>query len=257
MKDLAKIGKNLGGIISRNSPHILTVFACTGVVGVGVLASDAGAKAAEIIKDEDHYRKKQYLLPLTRFEKAKLTWQCYIPTAVAGATAIGCIIGMNTIHSKRNAALASIYALSESAFREYKSKVVKEIGTTKERKIQDEIAKDHVNRNPHQGNIIFTGNGDVLCYDKLSGRYFTSSYETIRQKVNDLNYRLRHEMQISLNEFYYELGLPYNDLGEKMEFNIDKGQIEVSYSTQMSEDNRPCVVIDVEVYPCRHYMTQE
>ena len=147
-----------------------------------------------------------------------------------GVVTIGCILGANTVHTRRNAALASIYAISESAFREYKSKVVQEIGKTKESKIQDEIAKDHILKNPvHNNNIIFTGNGDVLCYETLSGRYFTSSYETIRQKINDLNFRLRDEMHISLNDLYYELNLEPIELGNLMEFNIDKGYIEPHY----------------------------
>ena len=67
---------------------------------------------------------------------------------------------------------------------EYKTKVVQEIGKTKETKIHDEVVKDHISKNPPNiDNVIMTGSGDVLCYDMLSGRYFMSSYETIRQKI--------------------------------------------------------------------------
>lgn len=250
MKELSQISKNLGGLISKNSPHILTGLGCAGVLSTAILAVKATPKAIDLLDREEGYRECKRLNPMTNWDKVKLTWKCYIPASVVGVTTISCIVGANTVNMRRNAALASLYAVSETAFREYKTKVVQEIGKVKETKIHDEIARDHLAQNPlQQGSVIFTGNGDVLCYDKLSGRYFTSSYETIRQKVNDLNFRLRNEMRIELNEMYYELNLPDIELGNLMEFNIEKGQIDPRYSTQMSLDGRPCLVIDFEVYP--------
>ena len=187
---------------------------------------------------------------MTKMDKFKLTWKCYIPVVAVGATTMGCIIGANTVHTTRNAALASLYALTDSAFREYKTKVIQEIGKTKEIKIRDEVAKDRIASNPpNSTNVIMSGTGEVLCYDALSGRYFMSSYETIRQKFNDLNYKLRSEMRMELNELYYELKLPPIELGKLVGFNLEKSQIEPIYSTQLDNTGRPCLVIDVDVYP--------
>ena len=254
MNELAKFTKNLGGLISKNSPHILTGLGCAGVVSTAILAAKASPKAIAILEDEAEYRKRKKITPMSKIDKLKLTWKCYVPTGVVGATTIGCVIGANTVHTKRNAALASLYVLSESTFREYKSKVVQEIGKPRETKVRDEIAKDHIANNPPQaGSVIFTGSGDVLCCDKLGERYFYSSYETIRQKVNDLNFRLRHEMRFNLNEFYYEMNLAPTRLGDMMEFNIEKGQIDPTYSTQLTEEGKPCLVIDMDVYPVDFY----
>lgn len=249
MNEITKIGKNLGGLISKNSPHILTGLGCAGLLSTAILSAKAAPKALKILEIEEERREKKRLEAMSKLDKVKLTWKCYIPTGVMGAVSIGCIIGANTVNTRRNAALASMYALTESAFREYKQKVVQEIGKPKETKIQDEIAKDHITKNPPQGNVILTGSGDVLCYDRLSGRYFMSSFETIRQKFNDLNYALRSEMRIDLNSLYYELGLPPIELGDKVEFNLERSQIEPIFSTQMSVDGKPCLVIDVDVYP--------
>ncbi len=249
MNEITKIGKNLGGLISKNSPHILTGLGCAGLLSTAILSAKAAPKALRILEIEEEYREKKHFIPMTRLDKVKLTWKCYIPAGVMGAATVGCIIGANTVNTRRNAALASLYALSESAFREYKTKVVEEIGKSKETKIRDEIAKDHITKNPPQGNVILTGTGEVLCYDMLSGRYFMSSFETIRQKFNDLNYKLRSEMRMDLNELYYELGLPLIELGNLMEFNLEKSQIEPVYSTHLSDDGKPCLVIDVDVYP--------
>lgn len=250
MSEVMKITKNLGGIISKNSPHILTGLGCAGLLSTSILTAKASPKALKIIEIEEEYREKNRINAMSKFDKVKLTWKCYIPAGVVGAATIGCIIGANTVNTRRNAALASLYALSESAFREYKAKVVQEIGKPKETKIRDEIAKDHIAKNPQDiGNMIIAGNGDVLCYDKLSGRYFTSSHETIRRVFNDLDYELRSEMRIDLNALYYALNLPLIDLGNMVEFNLEKGKIDPYFSTQLDPNGKPCLVIDYDIYP--------
>lgn len=250
MSQISVFTKNLGGIISKNSPHILTGLGCAGVLSTAVLSARATPKALMIIAEEEEYREKKKFLPVSKMDKIKLTWKCYISAGITGAISIGCIIGANTVNTRRNAALASLYALSESAFREYKTKVVQEIGKTKETKIHDEVVKDHISKNPPNiDNVIMTGSGDVLCYDMLSGRYFMSSYETIRQKFNDLNYELMSEMRLDLNTLYYALDLPSIELGNMLEFDLEKGQIEPVYSTHLDSNGKPCLVIDVDVYP--------
>lgn len=250
MNVITRTTKNLGGLISKNSPHILTGLGCAGVISTAVLAAKASPKALIILREEESYRKKKNFNPMSKTDRLKLTWKCYIPAGVMGVTSIGCIIGANTVNVRRNAALASLYAISESAFREYKNKVVEEIGKSKETKIHDEVVKDHIAKNPPNNNVIITGSGDVLCYDMLSGRYFMSSYETIRQKFNDLNYELRSEMRLDLNSLYYSLGLPPIELGTMVGFDLEKSQIEPIYSTTLcAETSKPCLVIDVDVYP--------
>ena len=250
MNKIGQITKNLGGVISKNSPHILTGIGCAGVVSTAVLAVKATPKATIILEKEEEYRERKRLQSLTKMEKVKLTWKCYIPAGVMGATTIGCIIGANTVNMRRNAALASLYALSESAFREYKTKVVEEIGKPKETKIRDEIAKDRITNNPQTpSNVVVVGAGEILCYDKLSDRYFKSTHENIRKAFNDLAYDLRSEMRLDLNELYTTLGLAPNGLGSMVEFDIEKGPVELITSTQLDQNGQPCLVIDYDVYP--------
>lgn len=252
MNKFTKITKNIGDLLTKNSPHILTVLGCTGLISTAVLTGKATPKALQILDAEAAYREKKHFIPMNKLDKIKLTWKCYIPAAVVGVSSIGCIIGANTVHTKRNAALAALYSLSETAFRDYKTKVVEQIGKTKETAIRDEVVKDKINNNPvNDATVIMTGDGEILCYDMLSGRYFKSKYETIRQKVNDLNYELMSEMWLNLNEFYYALGLPAIELGYQVGFHIDKGKIEPLYSPQLTEDGKVCVAIDLEVHP-RH-----
>ena len=106
MKQISKITKNLGGLISKNSPHILTGIACAGVISTVVLAVKNTPQALAIIEEEERYRERKNIQSATKVEKVKLTWKCYAPATVMGVVTIGCILGANTVHTRRNAALA-------------------------------------------------------------------------------------------------------------------------------------------------------
>jgi len=234
--------KNLGKIFLENSPYILTAFGCAGLITTAILSGRASIQADKVLQkiDED----------LTFFDQVKVVWKFYIPTAVVGAASVGCIIGASSINAKRNAALAALYSMSETAFRNYQEKVVNEIGKNKEQKVKDAISQDIIDTNPPEtNNIIITGDGNVICYDYLSDRYFKSSIEKIRQIVNELNRDLLSEMWISLNDLYYALGLPPTGLGYQVGFDIDKGLIDIEYSSQLSPNGTPCLSINTKVYP--------
>ena len=92
--------------------------------------------------------------------------------------------------------------------------------------------------------------GNTLCYDAVSGRYFKSDIETIRKAVNELNRRMLRENYVCLNEFYGEIGLPYTNLGDDIGWSIDRdGLIELDLSSQLAEDGTPCLVISYRVTP--------
>lgn len=243
--------KNLGGVISRNSPHILTGLGCAGVLTTAILTGHAVLRAHELLETEGTCRHHEHNFdPLDPLEEVKMVWRFFIPPAVMGLTSIACIIGANTINANRNAALAALYSLSETAFREYKERVVEEIGRNKELRIRDNVAQERVANNPPgDRTIIVTGYGDHLCYDVPGDRYFESSAEKIRQQVLELNYTLMNDTWVSLNDLYYALGLKPTPLGDKMGFYIDRGRIEIDYSSQLTPEGRPCLVMDYEVYP--------
>lgn len=238
--------KTFGGIIVKNSPSILTGFGCAGVFGTAVLAGVATLKANELIKMEEEYLQEELSTP----EMVKLTWKCFIAPTVMGAVTVSCIIGANSINSSRNAALAALYSLSETALHEYKDQVAQEIGRNRELKIRDDIAQNRVTNNPvGDRTVIITGNGDVLCYDVLCDRYFKSSSEKIRQQVLELNEALERERWLDLNEFYYAVGLPNSKLGYSCGFDKNKGLIMVTYSGTLTPDGQPCLSIEPKVYP--------
>ena len=239
MSILNNVFKDLGKFLIKNDTYILTIAGVAGTITTAVLAVEATPKAIQLIEEAECK---------TSIEKIKVAWKCYIPSAISGATTIGCIIGLNSAHTRKNAALAGLYSIAQTTFKEYQEKVIETIGDNKERKVRDEINKDKVLNNPPDTSIIFSGTGDVLCYDPMSSRYFNSEIEKIKRIVNELNRELLTEMFISLNEFYYDLGLKPIKLGDDIGFNIDNGLLQVDFSSQLTEEGRPCLVLNYNVY---------
>lgn len=238
-------------MLTKHSPEILTGVGIAGMITTTVLAVRATPKALRLIEEKKEHSRKE----VKPIEVVKTCWKCYIPAAVTGTISIACLIGASSVNARRNTALATAYKLSETALTEYKEKVVETIGEKKERDIKDAIAKDKIANNPVQEqNIIFTGNGDSLCYEPLSDRYFTSDIEKIRKAANDLNTRMWDEMYISLNEFYSEIGLREIAIGEEIGWNINNGEkIDLYFSAHLTDEGRPCLVLEFNIPPKYNY----
>lgn len=125
-----------------------------------------------------------------------------------------CLIGASSTNLRRNAALATAYTLSESTLKEYQEKVVETIGEKKEQSIRDSVSKDKMVKNPVREVILTESGGNTICYDVLSGRYFKSDRDKITRVMNELNRQMRDEMYVTLNDFYYELGLDGTKMGD-------------------------------------------
>lgn len=239
--------------VKKHSPEILTGIGIAGMITTTVMAVRATPKALMLIDD------KKEELDVEKLEPKELivtTWKCYIPSAAVGTISVICLIGASSVNVRRRAALATAYALSESAFKEYQEKVVETIGEKKEEAIRDSVAKDKLEKNPvTTQHVIITEKGNTLCYDSASGRYFKSDIEKLRKIENELNRRMRDEMFISWNDFNYEVGLPQMSMGNDLGWNIDQGYLELRFSSQLAEDGTPCLVIDYHVEPRYDYRT--
>lgn len=277
MTNIMEMVKNLGGMFSKNSPSILTGVSVAGLVTTTILGIRTTPKALAVIDqfvwdryeaevpdtsqisfhkwlglgdDVDSYDWTARLKYPTKKEIINLTWKIYLPTIVTGVVTIACIIGANHISMRRNAALASLYGLTEAAFKEYQTKVVETIGRNKELKIRDDISADRIKKNPPGTNeVIITGRGPVLCFDSLSGRYFRSDIEKIRRVIYEFKTDLMTDMFLSLNDLYYRLGLSNIALGDQMGWSIDNDRFDIQFSTQLGDEGEPCLVLNYSVEP--------
>lgn len=247
---ISKVIKNFIRMISKNSPIILTSLAVGGLVTTVIFAVKATPKAVELIKADSRDAHDGDPYGYTHKEAIKSAWKVYIPTTCMGVLTVACIIGSHSINQRRNAALATVYSLTEKAFKEYSEKVIETVGKNKELKIRDDISADKIKQNPPgETEVIFTGKGEVLCYDSLSGRYFKSDIEHIRRTINDLNKNLLSDMFLSVNDLYYAIGLANTKLGEELGWDVDRGLLEVSFSSHLTESGEPCLVLNYDVMP--------
>lgn len=242
---LSTVFKDVGESLHRHSPEILLGFGIAGMIGAIVLAVAATPKAIEHVEEVKAEKEEANAKDIL-----KATWKDYAPTVIASGLSIACLICSNRTSSKRGAALASAYSLTQTAFNDYKKSVIETIGEKKEREVVEASAKKKLERDPvEECNIIRTKNGNTLFYDSASGRYFTSDIEFVRKVENDLNRSLRDEMSITLNTFYDSLGLDLIGLGDSLGWDIDKGYLDISFSAQIAYNNEPCIVIDYSAIP--------
>ena len=57
------------------------------------------------------------------------------------------------------------------------------------------------------------------------------------------------ENYVSLNDFYEEIGLARTSTGDRLGWNTDTGLLDLNFSSQLSEEGKPCLVIDFKVMP--------
>lgn len=248
--NLTALAKNARTSLVKHSPEILAGIGIAGMITTTVLAVKATPKALKILEEEKKVT-KQDKIPAK--DVVKLTWKCYLPAVATGAASVACLVGASSAHLRRNAALATAYKLSETAFAEYKSSVVETIGEKKEKAIKEKVADKQMEKNPASKNEVFVTSkgGTTLCYDPLSGRYFKSSIEKIQRAVNDLNRQMLTAMfgYISVNDFYDEIGLDHTVVGDDLGWNVDKGLIDISFTTRIADNDEPAIVLDYLVEP--------
>lgn len=253
MTYLSNLGGRVGKFLSDNSP---TILAATAVAGTVLTAYFTGKASMHVARRMSHHEEdvKQELDTRQQLEYVVKSgiWREYIPAITAGAVTISAIVCANRIGTRRAAALASAFTLSERAFETYKAKVAERMGPNKEHALRDEIAQEAVNQTSPSREVIITNGGEVLCCDAYSGRYFTSSVENIKQAQNRLNHELLNVGYASLSEFYYMIGLKPTSHSDEIGWKSDE-LLELDFSTTLTEDNKPCIYVSFKVTPIRNY----
>lgn len=243
--DIKKLRNNVVNAISDKSPEILIGFGLAGMLTSTVLAVKATPKAIDILEQENR--------ELSKVDKVKLTWKCYAPAAIGYCASAACIIGANSVNSKRNAVLAGAYKISEAALLEYRDKVTEVLGEEKEKEIRDSIAEDRVRKTERKGEVIVAGKGDTLCYDMHSGRYFKSNMDEIKRKLNEINYKLMQDNILSVNDFYDQIGLDPINTGYDFGWLVDDGLIQLYFTSILTEDGQPCLAVHFDNMPRMGY----
>lgn len=240
--------------LKRSSPTILTCLSIVGVIGTTALGIAATPKALDILELHKWNNGDGPIdgYDLSKTEIAKLTWQCYIPTALAGLTTIACIAGINVLSKRNQASLASAYSMLSESYRQYRKAVNALYGEDADSRIKAEMVKDtYVSAD---GYSVYDSELDpesekILCYDLFSKRYFSTQIASVLNAQYHINRNLSLRGYASINEFYDFLGLDKiehgDDMGWSYEQCVDEGIIWLDFENTRAkmDDGMECCII--------------
>ena len=247
------VWEKLAGTVDEHKTTILTGIGVAGTVTATVLSGRAGYKAALLVDYEETMRQANRQEPMTMKDKVVMVAPQWVPAAGTCLLACTATVFSNRLSAKETAAMAAMYSMSDKTFQEYKEKVREKLGQNKEQAVKDEIAQERINNNPPtDSTVIITGNGDVLCYDVLSDRYFRSTVENIKRAENEVNALILNEDEVSLGRFYEEIGLKVTPFSDTVGWNLEN-KCDLEITTVLSPDNQPCIQIDFRRWPKSDY----
>ena len=260
---LVNLGKAGLRSVNGNLPAILGGAAIAGVIATAWTTYKAAPKIRQALDDAESDKAEK--LGDTADEEAaaadeKLTvWETF--TAVAphvwkpaacGVFTVGCIVGAQVLNMQRLTMLAGAYKLSEKKLKEYEEKAKELLGAEKAVELHDETMKAIApTETVSESEVIRTGKGGRLCYDKFSGRYFYSSMEAIREAESTLNKAILNGEYMSLNDLYYELGLDNIKMGSSFGWDCQTGPVDIKVTiadgfVNDSTDRQMMYILDYE-----------
>lgn len=242
---------NLKLYLKRSSPTILSIMACVGVVGASYLSAKASPKAIRLMKEMRDLKGED----LTILEKFKLAAPVYIPATAVGLGTIGCILASNTLSRRQQAALTSAYALLDSAYKEYRSKVQQTIGKDKSDDIMSEIVKENCKNAPKPEDE------EVLFWDSLSRRYFNRTMAQVIEAEYLLNRQFVLKGYVTLNDFYELLKLNPTVGGSVIGWSLGAGfelygyeWIDFEHNLVKTDDGLECYILNLPFEPTADFL---
>lgn len=221
----------------KNGPTILTCIGSIGVVVTSVMAIKATPKAIVLLEDARDEKGDN----LTKFEKVMVAGPAYIPTIIVGTSTIACVFGANILNQRQQAALMSAYALLDSTYKEYQSKVVDLYSEEADSRIKKEIAKDK-----YLGDDKLVDN-DALFYDEFSGRYFESTNAKVLKAEYETNKKISDHGGACLNDFYRALGLEPTKYGDRLGWSVNDLLLDFRHEKFILDDGlEGCIITFVQ-----------
>lgn len=230
--------------LKRNSATILTCAGAIGVAATSIMAVKATPKALRLIEQAEEEKGDE----LTKLETIKVASPSYIPAIVVGASTVTCIFGANILNKRQQAALASAYALLDSSYKEYKSKLKDIYGEDANVRVKEELAKDQYKKD----DILLEEDDTQLFYDDFSKRYFESTIEKVQQAEYRLNREIHMRGWATLGEFYEWIGIPGingdEELGWSEGGNYEaywQSWIDFNHHKVVMDDGLECTIVEM------------
>lgn len=182
-------------IIRKNSPIILIVSGCVGIVMTGISVYKQTPKYLAYVEENPESGRSE------RFKRALRT---FLPCILTGAGSAACFIGAHRIDVKRQAALASTLAATQGAYLNYKEKVAETLGEKAATEVQEKIAEEKVKQNPAPAEAISHEYraGEVLFLETETGQHFYSTMEIVRRAEKSCYKDCIGDYFVSMNSWF-------------------------------------------------------
>lgn len=251
-------GRVVGRAVSKHSPEILMVVGTGCVIGSAVMTGKATLKAIDILEESKEVEEKIELVHDGDFElpedveytesdykkdiitnKVNLCKDLakeYWPAVTLMILGISCLLGAHGIMQKRNAALVAAYKLCEETFKDYRNRVVEELGIEKDQQfyygfVEETVSKKIEDENGKKKTIkekvkILPNNPTRYAryFDEASGHWSNSPDQNkffLECVQNMLNDRLHAVGVVTLNEAYDALDIERCEDGQMVGWYYD------------------------------------
>lgn len=223
----------------QNSPAILFVSGVVGVVGTTVLACRATLKMEDVLDEANEKLAKVNVFERPNYTEKDRTrdktivyvnlvfdiTKQYAPAIALGGLSIAALTGSHRILTKRNAGLTAAYTALHETFKEYRGRVVKELGPEKDREFRYGSQDNELVKETSKGPKVETvkrndaANGSLMyakIFDSNNKNWRVAPEYNImflRMQQNYLNDRLKAKGHVLLNDAYDELGFDRTPAG--------------------------------------------
>lgn len=172
----------------------------------------------------------------------------YTPSAIFCGVSVACFLTAHKVQARKLAVISSAYAISENALRKWQDAVTDELGESVKNTVMDRIAQ---NEAPFDQDYEYRieSDGSVLCYDRVTGRYFKSDKDAIRSAESYIIKECVDNNSATLNDFYSQLGLEDNSfIGDGLGWTNVPGQLpDIYFTSMLNKDGDPCLVLNYNV----------
>lgn len=225
----------------KHSPTIMFVSGTVGVVATVVLASRATLKLEAVLDEaQENLNKAEHVLAtapdkyseedfqkdraLTYAKAAVNVMKLYGPAIIVGAASIGLLTGSHVTLNRRNAGLTAAYVAVDKAFKEYRGRVIEEVGADKDKEYRFGTETKEVYSETKEGEPIVeqvkvikkNPNMYAVFFDPSNPNWNpTPEYNLffLRAQQNYMNDLLQKRGFVMLNDVYDALGMDRTKAG--------------------------------------------
>ena len=238
----------------RYAPQLFTAGTIVSLGATAVTSCQAQHKSdIEIWNEEAALGRK-----LTPKEKVRLTWTNYIPPAFCVVGGSVAAINSTRLALAREEEALALLSESQGRFKSLETAMVSSLGTEVVEQIREEASTAHAEKTGNEewkkAPVIYTtGEGEVLCLEKLSKRYFKTTWQDLKEAEIQFAEALMDGLGsfVPANEYFDLLGLEPTDIGWDIgwDYSVD-GRVKFKiYSLIDSETHLPMYVVEPDEMP--------